>query len=125
MKKARLDVLVSMISTSLFHHCGTPAYNLKQIQFIHLIQSFRPNDKNGKAKSIYFTHAKICSKVKIHVILLLLSMYSKIYWSKRSVSDIEIKAFSTKLLSDENKFKKGNKRKEVVGINAKFVLLVI
>ena len=64
-------------------------------------------------------------RVKIHVILLLLSMYSKIYWSKRSVSDIELKAFSTKLLSDENKFKKGNKRKEVVGINAKFVLLVI
>ena len=33
--------------------------------------------------------------------------------------------FSTKLMSDYNKFNNGNKGKEAVGRNANFVLLVI
>ena len=33
--------------------------------------------------------------------------------------------FSIKLMSDYNKFNKANKRKEVVGRNANFMLLVI
>ena len=74
-------MLICMISTSLSHHCEGLAFILKLIRFIHLIQSLRPNDKNGKAKSIYFTHANICRNffwVKVHVTILLLSMYSKL-----------------------------------------------